>query len=78
MCYQKSVTKLMSGVPVPEATTHVMSLLFSSSYEEVLEMLQMFNLHFTWHLHDFLSALDTMVSSHFQVRHWSDAVEKLL
>ena len=39
MCYQKSVSKLMSGVPVPEATTHVMSLLFSSSYEEVLEML---------------------------------------
>ena len=39
MCYQKSVSKLMSGVPVPEATTHVMSLLFSSSYEEVLGML---------------------------------------
>ena len=39
MCYQKRVSKLMCGVPVPEATTHVMSLLFSSSYEEVLEML---------------------------------------
>ena len=38
MCYQKSVSKLMSGVPVPEATTHVMSLLFSSSYEEVLSV----------------------------------------
>ena len=39
MCYQKSVSKLVSGVPVPKATTHVVSLLFSSSYEEVLEML---------------------------------------
>ena len=28
----------MSGVPVPEATTHVMSLLFSSSYEVVLSV----------------------------------------
>ncbi len=35
---QKGVSKLMSGVPVPEATTHVMSLPFSSSYEEVLSV----------------------------------------
>ena len=66
----------MSGVPVPKATTHVMlcycfSVLLMRTYS-------LFNLHFTWHLHDFLSALDTMVSSHFRVRHWSDAVEKRL
>ncbi len=76
MCYQKCVSKLMSGVPVPEATTHVMSLLkFSSSYEEVLSVQLALHLAF---LHHFLSALDTMVSSYFRVRHWSDAVEKLL
>ena len=71
----------MSGVPVHEATTHIVSLLFSSSSEVVLEMLCSTGTSLvTWHLHDFLSALDSghIVSSRFRVRHWSDAVEKLL
>ena len=45
----------MSGVPVHETTTHIVSLLFNSSYEVVLEMICGTSLGII----DFLSALDS-------------------
>ena len=66
----------MSGVPVHEATTHVVSLLFSSSYEGLLEMLCSTGTSPGICMLSF--GTGHIVSSRFQVRHCSDAVVKLL